>query len=113
MDTSHTNMAVFLCIFIGLESIGIVSLNPAKSDHPPQRQIHGKSQHESSRAEIDLQVPGALQSSLQGDDLTSWNTAEELRIPDALRKFLYQSDFLPSASIHRLFPSSCQPRTCE
>jgi hypothetical protein len=58
-------------------------------------------------------VPGSLQSSLQDDDLASWHTAEELRIPDALRKFLHQSDFLPPASIHRLFPSSRQPRTCE
>jgi hypothetical protein len=113
MVTSHTSMAVFLCMFIGLASMGIVSLNPAESDPNPQRQIHGKSQHESSRAKIDLQVPSSLQSSLQDDDLTSWNTAEELRIPDSLRKFLYQSDFLPPASIHRLFPSSRQPRTCE
>jgi hypothetical protein len=112
MVTSHTSMAVVLCLFIALASIGIVS-KPAESDHESRRQLDGKCQHESSRTEIDLLVPAALQAALQDDDLTSWNPAEELRIPDALRQFLHQSDFLPPASIHRLFPSSRQPRTCE
>jgi hypothetical protein len=39
-----------------------------------------------------LQVPNTLQSFLQEGDLTTWHTAEELRLPDALRMFLQQGE---------------------
>jgi len=113
MVTYSTRMAVFLCMFIGLASVGIVSLNPAESGHEPRQHIHGESQHEPHRTEIELRVPATLQSLLQDGDLTSWHAAEELRIHHSLLRFLQQSDIIPSTSMHSPYSAPRQPRTLE
>jgi hypothetical protein len=92
MGSYPDRMTIFLGIFISLASVGIVALSSSESDHVPRQRAHGESQHKFPRPEIELQVPATLQSFLQDDDPAFRHTAEELRMPHSLGRFLQQSD---------------------
>jgi hypothetical protein len=92
-----SRMAILLCILVSVAGTGMLLSDPVKSERESRRHLERESQRELPITDIELQVPTKLQSFLQEGDLTSWHTAEDLRLPDSLRTFLQQSEPLASA----------------
>jgi len=91
-----SRIAILFCMLVSVVGIGSLLSGQVKSEREPQRHTERESQREPPVVDIELQVPTTLQNFLEEGDLTSWHTAEELRLPDSLRTFLQQSEPLAS-----------------
>jgi hypothetical protein len=89
-------IAILLGMLVSVASISMLLSEPVTSERESWRHIERESQHKPPITDIELQVPITLQNFRQEGDLTSWHTAEELRLPDSLRTFLQQSEPLAS-----------------
>ena len=92
-----SRITILLGMLVSLVGIGMLLSDPVKSERESRRHMEREPQREPPVVDIELQVPTTLQDFLQKGDLTSWHTAEELRLPDSRRTFLQQSEPLDSA----------------
>ena len=77
-----SRIAILLCMLVSVAGIGMLLSDPVKSERESRRHMERESQREPPIVDMELQVPTTLQDFLQKGDLTSWHTAEELRLPD-------------------------------